>query len=63
MTLKSKRDFAVITNGITFVRFCPLEILRAIKPSQRHAMAGLDKLTADSLEGFLILSDTVKKDM
>ena len=37
------------------------KILRAIKPSQRHAMAGLDNLTADGLKGFLILSDTVKK--
>ena len=37
------------------------KILRAIKPSQRHAMAGLDNLTADGLKGFLVLSDTVKK--
>ena len=37
------------------------KILRAIKPSQRHAMAGLDNLTVDGLKGFLILSDTVKK--
>ena len=37
------------------------KILRAIKPSQHHAMAGLDNLTADGLKGFLILSDTVKK--
>ena len=37
------------------------KILKAIKPSQRHAMAGLDNLTADGLKGFLILSDTVKK--
>ena len=37
------------------------KILRAIKPSQRHAMAGLENLTADGLKGFLILSGTVKK--
>ena len=36
------------------------KILRAIKSSQRHAMAGLDNLTADGLKGFFILSDTVK---
>ena len=36
------------------------KILRAIKPRQRHAMAGFDNLTADGLKGFLILSDTVR---
>ena len=37
--------------------FALWKILRAIKPSQHHAMAGLDNLTADGLKGFLILSD------
>ena len=36
------------------------KILRAIKPSQRHAMAGLDNLTADGLKGYLILSEDMK---
>ena len=30
------------------------KILRNIKPSQKHAMAGLDNVTADGLKGFLL---------
>ena len=59
MSLKSIRDFAVIYKWLSDSALW--KILRVIKPSQRHAMAGLDSLTADGLKGFLILSDTVKK--
>ena len=34
-------------------------LLRNIKPSQKHAMAGLDNVTANGLMGFLLLEDLV----
>ena len=36
-------------------------ILNEIKPGQRHALAGLDKVTASGLKAFDVLHETIKK--
>ena len=35
------------------------KILRNIKPNQKHAVVGLDDVTANGLKGFLLLEDVV----
>ena len=67
LTLSRSHTIAEYKEHCQHFDFTPLsdstlwQILKAIKPGQRHAMAGLDNTTSDGLKGFQLLIEQLNK--
>jgi len=67
LTLSRTHTISEYKEHCSHFNFTPLsdstlwQILKAIKPGQRHAMAGLDNTTSDGLKGFQLLIEQLNK--